>query len=75
MAEMREITIVVDSEIDDELTAIAELTGRSKSTIAREALLDWLEDQEDIRDAMAVIVQGNPKISLEEVERILGLES
>ena len=73
MAETRELTLVIDSDIDDELTAIARSTGRDKRSLAREALIEWLEDQEDIRDAQAIIAQGNPSISLEEVKRSLGL--
>lgn len=73
MAETREITLVIDSEIDDELTEIAQASGRDKVSIAREALVEWLEDREDIRDAEAVIAEGNPSIPLEEVKRNLGL--
>jgi predicted transcriptional regulator len=73
MAETREITLLIDSAIDDELTELAQATGRDKLSIAREALIEWLEDQEDIRDAEAVIAEGNPSIPLEEVKRNLGL--
>jgi predicted DNA-binding protein len=75
MAETREITIVIDREADDELTAIAESMGRDKTTLAREALLEWLEDQEDIRAAEEVVALNEPTIPLEEVKRILGLAS
>lgn len=74
MAEIRELTILIDSDIDDELTDLANATGRDKRSLAREALIEWLEDQEDIRDAEAIIAQGNPSIPLEEVKRDLGLE-
>jgi predicted DNA-binding protein len=75
MAETREITIVIDREADDELTAIAEAIGRDKAILAREALLEWLEDQEDIRAAEEVVALNEPTIPLEEVKRILGLAS
>jgi RHH-type transcriptional regulator, rel operon repressor / antitoxin RelB len=75
MAETREITIVIDREADDELTAIAESTGRDKPTLARDALLEWLEDQEDIRDIEAVLAQGNKPMTIKEVKDYLGLES
>jgi hypothetical protein len=48
--------------------------GRDKSAIARDALIEWLEDQEDIREVGRVIAEGNPTYSLEEVKRHLGLE-
>jgi len=75
MAETREITLLIDSEIDDELTELAKASGRDKVSLAREALMEWLEDQEDIRDAEAVIAEGNPTIPLKEVKRSLGLAS
>lgn len=75
MAEIRELVLLIDSEIDDELTAIAESIGRDKLALAREALLEWIEDQEDIRAAQEVIARNEPKIALEEVERMFGLES
>jgi predicted transcriptional regulator len=74
MAETRELTLLIDSEIDDELTDLANATGRDKLSLAREALIAWLEDQEDIRDAEAIIAQGNPSVPLEEVKRDLGLD-
>jgi predicted transcriptional regulator len=73
MAEARTITLLIDSDIDDELTELARATGRDKLSIARDALVEWLEDQEDIRDAEAVVAEGNPSIPLEEVKRNLGL--
>jgi RHH-type rel operon transcriptional repressor/antitoxin RelB len=75
MAETRELTIIIDQDLDDELSAIARLTGRDKLSLAREALVEWLEDQEDIRDALAAIDEKNTSISLEEVKRRLGLDS
>jgi predicted transcriptional regulator len=74
MTETRELTIHIDSDLDDELTELAAATGRDKLAIARDALAEWLEDQEDARDAEAVIAQGNRTIPLEEVRRNLGLE-
>ena len=73
MAETRELTILIDREIDDELTRLANTIGKDKRSLVRDALIEWLEDQEDIRDAEAVLAKGNPTISLEEVKRNLGL--
>jgi len=75
MTETREITLLIEREIDDELTALAQASGRDKLSLAREALIEWLADQEDIRDAEAVIAEGNASIPLEEVKRNLGLAS
>lgn len=75
MAEARELTILIDSDIDDELSAIAKSTGRDKRSLAREALIEWLEEQEDIRDAREILAYGDSSISLDEVKRSLGLAS
>jgi predicted transcriptional regulator len=74
MTETRKLTILIDSELDDELDQLAAATGRDKLALARDALAEWLEDREDARDAEAIIGQGNPSISLEEVKRRLELE-
>lgn len=73
MAETRELTLRIDSDIDDELDELARSTGRDKQSLAREALIEWLEDQEDIRDAMEALERGDRPIPLEEVKRNLGL--
>jgi predicted transcriptional regulator len=73
MAERRTISFVISSEIDDELDQLAATTGQSKPDLARNALIEWLEDQEDIRDAEAIIAQNEPTVSLDEVRRELGL--
>lgn len=74
MADVRELTILIDSDLDDELAELAAATGRDKLTLARDALAEWLEDREDARDAEEIIRQGNPTVPLEEVKRGLGLE-
>lgn len=73
MAETRTLTITINREFDDKLMSLAIATGRDKSNLAREALIEWLDDQEDARDAEAIIAQGNPTIPLEEVKRGLAL--
>lgn len=74
MADTRTVTLILNRELDDELTALAESKGRDKASLAREALIEWMEDQEDIRDALAILAEGNPSIPLEEVKRLLELE-
>lgn len=44
MAETRTITLVIDSDIDDELDQLAAMTGQSKPDLARTSLIEWLED-------------------------------
>lgn len=73
MAKTRRLTLLIDSDIDDELTEIAHTTGKDKNSLAHQALIEWLEDQEDIRDAQAVIALENSPVPLEEVKRDLDL--
>ena len=73
MADTRTITIVIDRALDDELGELARSTGRDKQSLANEALTAWLEDQEDIRDARAILAERLPTVSLDEVRKALGL--
>ena len=74
MSETREITIMIDSDLDDELTEYAKSTGSDKQTVARAALIEWLDEQEDIRDAERIIAERKPRISLTEAKKILDLD-
>lgn len=74
MAELKAITIVIDSDIDRELERIAAVTGQSKPELARNAVIEWMEEQEDIRDTETIIAQKNPSLTLAEVKKNLGLD-
>ena len=58
-------------DIEERLEALAKRTGRSKSFYAREAILEHLEDLEDlylVEDALAEhYASGGTTISMEEV--------
>jgi hypothetical protein len=73
--DMRKITLLIDRDLDEELTEFAIATGQNRDSIARAAIAGWLEDQEDIRDAQRIIAQNNPQIPLAEVKRILELDN
>lgn len=68
------ITIPSGSTLDEDLERIASATGHSKTDVALEGLAEWLEDQADIMRAKEVLALNEPKISLAEVRRQLGLE-
>lgn len=59
-------------EIEERLEALAKRTGRSKSFYARQAILQHLDDLEDYYLAAARVEEA--RLSLEDVERRLGLE-
>ena len=65
----------LDQELERRLNALAKKTGRSKSYFEREAIRQFLEDQEDYLLGLAALEKKGPRITLEDLERELGLES
>lgn len=65
--------IRLDPKLEKRLEKLARKTGRSKSHYAREAIRQYLEDREDYLQGLAVLERDEPTISLEELERRLGL--
>ncbi|HUY14638.1 MAG TPA: ribbon-helix-helix domain-containing protein [Terriglobia bacterium] len=64
----------MEPELEAKLEKLAKKTGRSKSYYAKEAIRQFLEDREDYLLGLAVLERKEPTISLEELERRLGLE-
>jgi RHH-type transcriptional regulator, rel operon repressor / antitoxin RelB len=67
------LAIRLPDDIEARLRALAERTGRSKSFYVREAVREHLDDLEDYYLAVQRLEDRLPSISLEEVERRLGL--
>lgn len=71
------ISVRLGEELEQRLEALAKATGRSKTYYVREALIQKLEDMEDLYMAEAVmerIASGQEKTTpLADVERELGL--
>ncbi len=63
----------LEPELEARLERLAKKTGRNKSYYAKEAIRQFLEDREDYLLAIAVLERNEPTISLEELERRLGL--
>lgn len=61
-------------EIEQRLEELAQKTGRTKSYYAKKAILEFLEEEEGYLLALARLEKNNPRLSLEEVERQLGLK-
>ncbi len=68
------ITIPSGSALDERLERVAQETGHSKSDVALEALLDWLDEQDDVSEVLARSSRNEPTYSIQEVRRQLGLE-
>ena len=70
------LALRLDDELEKRIADLATRQGRNKSALVREALIRYMEDQEDIEMAEAVLKNqsGKQTYSLEEVRRDLGLE-
>ncbi len=66
--------IRLDPELEKRLERLAKETGRSKSYYAKLAIRQYLEDREDYLLGMAALERNEPRISLEDLERELGLD-
>ena len=67
------LTIRLETKLERQLEKLAEKTGRSKAYFVREAIKNYLEDRSDYLLALKRLEQAGPRISLEEIERELGL--
>ncbi|MBI5331026.1 MAG: ribbon-helix-helix protein, CopG family [Betaproteobacteria bacterium] len=71
------LAIRLPAEIETRLDALAKATGRTKTYYAREAILEYLDDMEDLylaEQRLRDIRAGKSTThTLEEVERSLGL--
>lgn len=76
--EVGEVTFLMlgvrlERELEARLERLAKRTGRSKSYYAKEAIRQFLEDREDYLLGLAVLERKEPTISMEELERRLGM--
>jgi RHH-type rel operon transcriptional repressor/antitoxin RelB len=63
----------IEKELEAKLESLAKKTGRTKSYYVREAVRLYLEDREDYLKALAVLERKEPTITLDELERRLGV--
>ena len=72
------LAIRLPSDVEARLDALAKATGRTKTFYAREAILEHLDDLEDLYLAEQRLIANRSgesvTYSLDDVERILGLE-
>lgn len=71
------LALRLPEEIETRLQHLADETGRSKSFYAKEAILKYLDDMEDIFLADKALsefrMSGEPLVEIEELEAELGL--
>lgn len=68
------IAIRLPTEIEELLETAAKATGQTKTAYARRAILEKLEDWEDVAVAEERLAKGEKGIPLEEVVKLYGLE-
>ena len=70
------LAVRLPKELSDQLDELARETGRSKSYYARQAIIEFLEDRADYLHAIAALEreEGQPNLTLEQVEQELGLD-
>lgn len=66
--------IQISDELRARLAQLAEKTGRPADEHARQALLDYLDEQEDYWIAAGRLKKRNLRVPFEELEKELGLE-
>jgi RHH-type rel operon transcriptional repressor/antitoxin RelB len=73
------LAIRLPEEIETRLESLAQVTGRSKTFYAREAILEYLDDMEDLYLAEQRLIDiragKSPTLPLEEVMKRYGMEN
>ncbi len=67
------LAIRLPEELETRLDKLAAKTGRTKTYYAREAIIEYLDDLEDYYLAESRLRNNAKSISIDEVERELGL--
>ena len=68
------LAIRLDKQIEQELDSLAKARGSNRSAVIREAILRYLEDNEDLSLAEKATSQTKSAKSLQQVRKELGLD-
>ncbi len=68
------LAIRLNKEIEQELDAIAKVRGTNRSAVVREAILRFLEDNEDLEKAKVAESSMKSRKSLKQLRKELGLD-
>lgn len=69
------LAIRLDKELEKELDLLAKARGSNRSAVVREAILQYLEDNEDLQLAKESLSKMNSTKSLKQLRKELGLDS
>ena len=69
------LAIRLDKELEQELDILAKSRGSNRSAVVREAIIQYLEDNEDLQLAKESLSKMNSTKSLKQLRKELGLDS
>ena len=69
------LAIRLDKELEKELDLLAKTRGSNRSAVVREAIILYLEDNEDVQLAKESLSQMSSTKSLKQLRKELGLDS
>ncbi len=69
------LAVRLPEKLDERLTELAKRTHRSKSFYVKQAIQDFLDDQEEHLITLSRLEKKNPRLTLEEMEKRLDLEN
>ena len=69
------LAIRLDKELEKELDLLAKTRGSNRSAVVREAIIQYLEDNEDIQLAKESLSKMSRTKSLKQLRKELGLDS
>jgi len=69
------LAIRLDKELEKELDLLAKTQGSNRSAVVREAIIQYLEDNEDLQLAKESLSKMSSSKSLKKLRKELGLDS
>jgi len=69
------LTIRLEKDLEQEIDLLAKARGSNRSSVVREAIVRYLEDNEDLELARQALAETSSKKSLKELRKDLGLDS
>jgi len=69
------LAIRLDKELEKELDLLAKTRGSNRSAVVREAIIQYLEDNEDLELAKESLSKMSSTKSLKQLRKELGLDS
>ncbi|MCK5378107.1 MAG: ribbon-helix-helix protein, CopG family [Acidobacteria bacterium] len=66
--------IRMEKSLEQEIDVLVKLRGSNRSAVVREAIIRYLEDNEDLELARQALADGGGQKSLKDVRKDLGLD-